>query len=130
MEPQKFLQRRWFDFRLGHSLYLAFFFSFANFILIFHRLFIERIGFELSLFWFVVIFLLTYFPTSIIVGRVHRKNQLSVESRLAFEQNPYNAYMIRQLLDIITNKATQEEMDVFREFLMRIECAHEIKKEK
>ena len=37
------LRRRWLDFRFGHSIYLIFALSFINFILIFHRLLIERI---------------------------------------------------------------------------------------
>jgi len=37
------MRRRWFDFRQGHSVYLIFALTFANFILIFYRLLIERV---------------------------------------------------------------------------------------
>jgi len=39
------MRRRWYDFRLGHSVYLIFALTFLNFVLIFHRLLIERVHF-------------------------------------------------------------------------------------
>ena len=83
-------RRRWFDFRTGHSLYLIFALSFANFILISHRLLIERVPilneFFSSLWFFRIIFILAYIPLSIIIGAWHRRTQLSSLHRIPCEK--------------------------------------------
>jgi len=118
-------RRRWLDFRFGHSTYLIFIISLANFVLIFHRLLIERVDFLKEIFenlWvFTLIFILIYIPVSIIVGAWHRKTQLKVESTQTMNQNPVMAKMIRSLLDIIDERATKEEIEEFRNFLIKIE---------
>ncbi len=51
-------RRRWFDFRNGHTIYLVFLLSFSNFVLIFHRLLVERVNFLNEIFldlWFFII---------------------------------------------------------------------------
>ena len=119
------LRRRWFDFRLGHSVYLIFILSFSNFILIFHRLLIERIdflnGFFSELWIFVLIFVVIYFPISIAVGAWHRKTQIKVENEQALLNNPFMARNFRMMIDIIEGKASKEEIEKFREFLTKIE---------
>ena len=66
------IRRRWLDFRNGHTLYLVFLMGFANFILIFHRLLIERVPVLQDLFsnlWmFAIVFVFIYVPTAILVG--------------------------------------------------------------
>ena len=119
------LRRRWFDFRLGHSVYLIFILSFSNFILIFHRLLIERVdflnGFFSELWIFVLIFVVIYFPISIAVGAWHRKTQIKVENEQALLNNPFMARNFRMMIDIIEGKASKEEIEKFREFLTKIE---------
>jgi len=67
-----FMRRRWLDFRLGHTTYLTFALAFSNFILIFHRLLIERIPVLDKIFselWvFAVFFIVIYIPLSSLVG--------------------------------------------------------------
>ena len=119
------LRRRWFDFRLGHSVYLIFILSFSNFILIFHRLLIERVDFLNEFFselWiFVLIFVVIYFPISIAVGAWHRKTQIKVENEQALLNNPFMARNFRMMIDIMEGKASKEEIEKFREFLTKIE---------
>ena len=119
------LRRRWFDFRLGHSVYLIFILSFSNFILIFHRLLIERVdflnGFFSELWIFVLIFVVIYFPISIAVGAWHRKTQIKVENEQALLNNPFMARNFRMMIDIIEGKASKDEIEKFREFLTKIE---------
>ena len=119
------LRRRWFDFRLGHSVYLIFILSFSNFILIFHRLLIERVdflnGFFSELWIFVLIFVVIYFPISIAVGAWHRKTQIKVENEQALLNNPFMARNFRMMIDIMEGKATKEDIEKFREFLTKIE---------
>lgn len=119
------LRRRWFDFRLGHSVYLIFLLSFSNFILIFHRLLIERIEFLNDIFselWmFIILFVVIYFPISIIIGAWHRKTQIKVENEQALLNNPFMARNFRMMIDIMEGKASKEEIQNFREFLNKIE---------
>ena len=119
------LRRRWFDFRLGHSVYLIFLLSFSNFILIFHRLLIERVEFLNDIFselWmFIVLFVIIYFPISIIVGAWHRKTQIKVENEQALLNNPFMARNFRMMIDIMEGKASKKEIQNFREFLSKIE---------
>jgi len=119
------LRRRWFDFRQGHGVYLIFALSFGNFILIFHRLFIERIEtlHEIfsSLWIFAFVFILFYIPVAIAIGAWHRRTQLKVDMEIAIRQNPMWAKMFRMIMDIQTGKASKEEIESVRKLLKSIE---------
>jgi hypothetical protein len=119
------IRRRWFDFRQGHSYYLIFALSFANFILIFHRLLIERVEFLNEVFadlWvFFIVFIIIYIPVAIAIGAWHRKTQLKVEAEVTLLQNPLFAKMFRTMLDIQTGQIKKEEIEEMRNFLMKIE---------
>ena len=122
---KNWIRRRWFDFRQGHSYYLIFALSFGNFILIFHRLLIERIpalnevlG---NLGIFTMIFVLSYIPIAVAIGAWHRKSQMKIEVDVALRQNRLFAKMIRVLLDAQTGKASKEEIEEFRKVLKQNE---------
>ena len=121
----KWFRRRWFDFRLGHSVYLIFLLSFSNFILIFHRLLIERIEFLNDIFselWmFIILFVGIYVPVSIAVGAWHRKTQIKIENEQSLLNNPFMARNFRMMIDIIEGKASKDEVQKFRKFLSNIE---------
>ena len=122
---QGWVRRRWWEFRAGHSVYLIFVLTFINFILIAYRLLIEKIPLfqdlipNLSI--FVLLFLSFYIPTAIIIGFWHRKTQLKVETTLTMQQNPVFAKMFRTILDVQTGKASDKEIEEFKEFLTKIE---------
>lgn len=119
------VRRRWHDFRMGHSIYLVFMMSFANFILIFHRLLIERVDWlnELlgDLWVFVVLFVFLYVPVAIVVGVWHRKNQIKVDTEVVLMQSPLHAKIFRILLDMQAGRATPEEVDSLRKLLKNVE---------
>lgn len=119
-------RRRWLDFRQGHGLYLIFALSFANFILIFHRLLIERIDFLGNIFselWvFGIVFLLLYIPVAVLVGFWHRRTQIKVEAEQVLRQNPVMAKNFRILIDIMEKRASKEEIEKYRDFLCSIEA--------
>ncbi len=119
------LRRRWFDFRQGHSIYLIFAMAFANFVLIFYRLLIERVeilGNIFSSLWiFIFVFLMIYIPVALLIGYWHRKTQMRVEQEQSMRQNPMMARNFRMLVDILENKATKEEIEDFRNLLKSIE---------
>ena len=121
----EWLRRRWLDFRFGHSVYLIFALTFANFVLIFHRLLIERVESLNEIFsnlWiFAVVFLLVYIPVSIGIGTWHRRTQIKVEAEQTFLQNPLLARIFRILVDMIDGKASKEEIEKFRNLLKKIE---------
>lgn len=119
------IRRRWFDFRQGHSVYLIFALTFANFVLIFHRLLIERIPALDKIFselWiFAITFILLYIPLAIAVGAWHRRTQIRVDTEVVLRQNPFFAKMFGVLIDIQTGKATKEEIESLRRLLKKIE---------
>jgi len=125
------VRSRWYEFRVGHSVYLIFMLTFVNFILISYRLLIERIPFlekiVPELWVFMVMFLIFYIPAAIIIGFWHRRTQLRVETTLINQQNPVLAKMFRTMLDVKTGKASKEEIDKFRKFLLEIEKKFEVK---
>lgn len=118
-------RRRWLNFRQGHSYYLIFAMSFANFILIFYRLLVERVETLSDLFsdlWvFVAVFVAFYVPAAILIGHWHHKTQVKIETELWHNQDPVMAKWFRLLIDIHTGKATQEEIAQTRNFLKSIE---------
>lgn len=120
-----FVRRRWLDFRMGHSVYLIFLMSFANFLLIFHRLLVERIDWLNNLLgdlWlFAILFVLMYIPVAIVVGAWHRKNQIKVDTDVGMLNSPLNAKIFRTIIDIQTGKATTKEIKELRRLLKSIE---------
>jgi len=125
MNSSPWVRRRWQDFRFGHSLYLIFALSFSNFILIFHRLLIERVEPLNEIFgdlWvFAIVFILLYIPISIGIGAFHRRTQIRVESEQNLLNNPFMARNFRMLVDIIEGKASKEDIEEFRNLLKKIE---------
>ena len=121
----EWFRRRWLDFRFGHSVYLIFALTFANFVLIFHRLLIERVESLNEIFsnlWiFAVVFVIIYIPVSIGIGAWHRRTQLRVEQEQIMIQNPFLARNFRMLMDMVDGNATKEEVENFRNLLKRIE---------
>ena len=118
------MRSRWWEFRVGHSTYLIFLLTFMNFILISHRLLIERIPFLQEILpdlgTYMVLFLIVYIPLSVIIGFYHRKTQLKVEQTLTMQENPFIAKLFRVLLDVQTGKATDEEIEECRKMLKNI----------
>lgn len=125
MKDRNWLKRRWYDFRQGHSLYLIFALTGINFILIFHRLLIERIPilneFLGNLWVFGIIFVICYIPVATVIGSWHRKYILKIDQEQGMRQNLLLAKMFRSLLDIQTGKASKDEIEKIREFFISIE---------
>ena len=119
------VRRRWFDFRQGHAVYLVFALTIANFVLIFHRLLIERVGWLSKLFpdlWeFALVFGLVYIPAAILVGHWHKRTQLKVEHEVQMRESPFMVKMFRVMLDVQSGNATREEMEEMRKLLKSIE---------
>ena len=125
---KEYLKRRWFDFRMGHSIYLIFFLSFANFILIFFRLLIEKIPVLDQIFselWvFIVLFICIYVPIAVIMGAWHRKSQKNIEHDIGMLHSPLQAKYYRLLLKMQLNQASMEEIKEMMELLEKIEKGH------
>jgi len=86
--------RLWTYFRRGHSTYLAFLMSFANFLAIQYRLVIEYIPVFKELFVrlhvFVIAFFLTYIPVAIVIGWLdYKKFSVPVELEVKAKANPW-----------------------------------------
>jgi len=122
---KNFIRKLWLDTRAGTALYLMLALQFLNFILIAYNYLIEgntifgNVFF--NLWFFAIIFLISYIPVSILIGRWHRQNQIRVDATIRLSQNPVMARMFRTLLDTQTGKATKEEIEEFRKMLTKIE---------
>lgn len=110
---------------MGHNTYLIFTLTGANFVLIFHRLFIERVPYLAETFsnlWlFALVFLAVYVPCALFIGHWHKKTQLKVDAEQQVRRNPLQAQMFRVLLDIQIGKASKEEIENMRNLLLSIE---------
>ena len=110
------VRRRWFDFRQGHGVYLIFAMSFANFVLIFYRLLVEKVDVLYEIFSNLTLFVIAF-----LIGWWHRKTQMKVEQEQSMRQNPMLARNFRMLLDVLDGKASKEDIEEFRRLLRSIE---------
>ena len=74
-----------------------------------------------NLWIFGVIFLVTYIPTSILIGFWHRRTQLSVENYIQQKESPVFCKLVRNILDVKTGKASKQDIEEFRKMLSKIE---------
>lgn len=126
-------RRRWLDFRQGHSIYLIFLMTFANFIVIQYRLLIDRMPSIDSLtggniIGFAMTFIAIYVPLSIIIGYWHRKSQWRVEAEALFNENRIGATMWLFVIDLIDGKITEQEKKEMRDMLLKITKGNKIPK--
>ena len=126
-------RRRWLDFRQGHSIYLIFLMTFANFIVIQYRLLIDRMPAIDSLtggniIGFAMTFIAIYVPLAIIIGYWHRKSQWRVEAEALFNENRIGATMWLFVIDLIDGKITEQEKKEMREMLLKITKGNKIPK--
>jgi hypothetical protein len=122
------MQRRWLDFRNGHSIYLVFILTFVNFILITYNFAIERISFLQSIIGntvvFAILFVTVYVPAAIIIGYYHRKKQYTIENEAWIKENWIWAWISMYQIRLIEGKATPEETRQVKEYLDAILKAH------
>lgn len=117
---QRFIRRRWLDFRNGHSIYLIFVLTFTNFILITYNFAIIQIpilGDSISLPVFVLLFALIYIPVSMIIGYWHRKHQYSVENEALINQNWVWAWIMQYQIRLIKGKTSKREDEFVIKYL-------------
>ena len=117
-------RRRWLDFRQGHSVYLVFLMTFANFVTIQYALLIDRVPVLNSIFsdlWlFAAIFVAAYVPISIAIGYWHRKSQLKIEQEAYFNENVVQARLWLFMLELIEGNVADEEKKEMRNMLRQI----------
>lgn len=124
-KDNSWFRRRWLDFRQGHSIYLIFIMTFANFITIQYKLLLEKVptidnitGGNIIV--FAVIFVVLYVPLGIIIGYWHRKSQWKVEAEALFKENKIGATMWLFVIDLIDGKVTDQEKKEMRDMLLKI----------
>jgi hypothetical protein len=119
----KYIKRRWLDFRNGHSIYLVFLLSLVNFILIVYNFAILKIPFIssfLNLPLFILIFFLIYIPAAILIGYWHRRNQYAVENEALIQENWIFAWIAIYQIRLIKGKTTPEEDEAVLSYLNNI----------
>jgi hypothetical protein len=117
-------RRRWLDFRNGHSIYLIFILTFANFITIQYKLLIDQIPYLAGVFnniiIFAIVFVLMYVPIGIVLGYWHRKTQWKVEQDALFRENKVGAIMWMYVIDLIEGNVSEEDKKLMKEALLGI----------
>ena len=135
-KDNSWFRRRWLDFRQGHSIYLIFIMTFANFITIQYKLLLDKIpsvdvltgG---NIIGFALVFVALYVPIGIVIGYWHRKSQWKVEAEALFRENKIGATMWLFVIDLIDGKVSDQEKKEMREMLLKITKGKErIKDEK
>src|SRR5437870_2111271 len=124
MRSHNWFRRRWLDFRNGHSIYLIFLMTFANFVTIQYQLLLQRVPIfnelHINIWIFAIMFVAIYLPLGMIIGYWHRRNQFGVEAEALFNQNQIGATMNLFLIDLIDGKVTEEEKEHMRRYLLKI----------
>lgn len=124
-KDNNWFRRRWLDFRQGHSIYLIFIMTFANFITIQYKLLLDKIpsvdvitgG---NIIGFAVVFVALYVPIGILIGYWHRKSQWKIEAEALFKENKIGATMWLFVIDLIDGKVSDQEKKEMREMLLKI----------
>ena len=70
---------------------------------------------------FAIFFVVIYVPTAVLVGFWHKRTQMKVEMEVLTRQNPFFARWFRIIIDILTEKASKEEVENLRKLLKSIE---------
>ena len=114
------LLRWWIYFRRGHSTYLVFLLSFANFIVIQYRLLIEYVPMLslvfTSLLSFAIAFFLIYLPLAILIGWYdYKRFAVPVESAVGAKASPYNRDLALAL-KLIAEGKNQEAVRVLEKW--------------
>jgi hypothetical protein len=97
----------------------------VTFVLIVHRLLIERVPELDNLFGdltiFTLVFAAIYIPIAILMGQWHLKHQQKVESTMVFMKNPGMIRAFRLLFDLETNDADEKDVESFKNLLKKLE---------
>jgi hypothetical protein len=122
LRNKKWIKRRWLDFRNGNGLYLVFFLTLAQFIIVQYRLLLERtpLFHSVPLWVFSAAFVASYVPLAVAIGAWHRRTQYNVENQTHFERNTIGATMYLFLFDLLDGKVTEEEKKQMRKYLLEI----------
>src|SRR5690348_722681 len=117
----QFFQRRWLDFRNGHSTYLIFTMAFLQFVITTYTLGIERFEVLKAIFptmtiW-AAIFVVIYVPAAVAIGYWQRKKQYAVENEALLKENWVWAWISIYQIRLIEGKVTPEETRQIKEFL-------------
>jgi hypothetical protein len=113
--------RLWTYFRRGHSTYLAFLLSFANFVVIQYRLLVQYIPalhilFN-SLLAFAISFFIIYVPLAILIGWLdYKKYAVPVDSTLAAKSSPWHRDIARALMLIAEGK-NAEAIEILKKWV-------------
>jgi hypothetical protein len=101
--------RYWTYFRRGHATYLAFFMSFANFILIQYRFLVMYVSFLDAIFSsltaFTITFFVVYLPIATILGWLdYKKFAVPMDSTIAAQASPWVRDLAKSLMMICDGK--------------------------
>ncbi len=110
MNGSNWMMRRWFDLRNGHNLYLYFFLSFIQFVVVVYAL--TPLKTTMNIYEFSIFLLSGYGAFATAIGYYyHRKKQLRSDQDSSYEQSHLFAKVQRIVLQAILGTATKEELE-------------------
>jgi len=113
--------RYWTYFRRGHGTYLAFFMSFANFMVIQYRLLIEYVSFLEAFFSsltaFAATLFLVYLPIATVIGWFdYKKFAVPIDATVAAQANPWVRDLAKGLMLMCDGKYV-EAKEILRKWV-------------
>lgn len=120
LDKQRLL-RWWTYFRRGHSTYLVFLLSFANFVVIQYRLLVQYVpALEVifsSLLAFAIAFFLVYIPLATFIGWYdYKRFTVPVEMTIGAKASPWNRDIAKALMLIAEGK-NEEAIEVLKKWV-------------
>ena len=114
----------WFEFRMGHTTYLVLFLSFGTFATVQYKLLFQNISFinELipNMVTFILVFIMIYLPVSILIGHLHLRKQVPIESIRLTEESPLTYGVLKQSKDLFNIKYRIFEIGMFEQLVKEI----------
>lgn len=116
--------RYWTYFRRGHSIYLVFLISFANFAVIQYRLLVSQITWLKILFpsltTFIIAFLITYVPLAIIIGWLdYRRLAVPIDLTLMARASPFSRDLAKALI-LIAEGRNKEAVEILKKWTEKL----------
>ncbi len=101
--------RRWWEFRVGYTTYLAFTFNFSNFILILYGL--TDWFKDIPLHIFGILLFCAIMPFATLIGYKHNRIQLKTEQQQLQHLHPYNNKIVPNSKEVLQVQFTLKMLD-------------------
>lgn len=112
LHDKELVQKLWQMFRIGQTTYVAYVIGLINFTLILYRL--AGIDQHIEPLPFAIILIVILGPLGVIIGILHVRKQIPVESKIMAHHNPYVYKIVQHSKESMATKAAIWQQDVGR----------------